>query len=66
MKEEFDILLNEYLRDDSNLVDSRKNYYIEFVKKLPEHLYDYFDKEKYLIKASIFAICLEETCLDFI
>ncbi len=53
MKEEFNVLLNEYLNDDSILVDSDKNYYIEFVKNLPEYLYNYFGKEKYLIKASV-------------
>lgn len=53
MKEKFDILLNEYLNDDSVLVDSNKNYYIEFIKNVPEYLYNYFDKEKYLIKASV-------------
>ncbi len=53
MKEKFDILLNEYLKDNSVLVDSNKNYYLEFVKKLPKYLYKYFDKEKYLIKASV-------------
>lgn len=53
MKEKFDMILNEYLKDDSALVDSNKEYYIEFIKNAPEYLYNYFDKEKYLIKASI-------------
>ena len=53
MKEKFDLLLREYLKDDSKLVNSSKEYYLEFVKNLPEDLYKYFDKEKYLIKASI-------------
>lgn len=53
MKEKFDILLNKYLNDDSVSVDSNKDYYIEFVKNAPEYLYNYFDKEKYLIKASV-------------
>ncbi len=53
MKEKFDILLNEYLKDESLLVDSNKEYYIEFIKNAPEYLYNYFDKEKYLIKASV-------------
>ena len=53
MKKEFDILLNEYLNDKSDLVNSNKAYYIEFVKNVPGYLYKYFDKEKYLIKASI-------------
>ncbi len=53
MKEKFNVLLDEYLKDDSGLVDSNKDYYIEFIKNAPEYLYNYFDKEKYLIKASI-------------
>lgn len=53
MKEKFDILLNEYLKDDSVLVDSNKDYYIEFIRNAPEYLYNYFDKGKYLIKASV-------------
>ena len=53
MKEKFDILLKEYLKDNSLLVDSNKYYYIEFIKNAPEYLYNYFNKEKYLIKASI-------------
>lgn len=53
MKEKIDILLNEYLNDESTLVDSTKNYYIEFVRKLPEHMYRYFKNNIYLIKASI-------------
>ena len=53
MKEKFDLLLNEYLKDESALVDSNKEYYIEFVKHMPEYLYHYFDKEKYLVKASV-------------
>lgn len=53
MKEKFDLLLNEYLKDDSALVDSNKDYYLQFVKNIPKYLYEYFNKEKYLIKASI-------------
>jgi len=53
MKNGFDLLLNEYLIDNSLLVDSNKNYYLEFVKNTPEFLYKYFDKDKFLIKASI-------------
>lgn len=53
MKEKFNILLNEYLKDDTVLVDSSKDYYTEFIKNAPEYLYNYFDKEKYLIKASV-------------
>lgn len=53
MKEKFDILMDEYLKDNSILIDSNKNYYKEFVKELPSYLYKYFDNNKYLIKASI-------------
>lgn len=53
MKKEFDILLNEYLQDKSSFVDSNKSYYNEFIRNLPTDLYKYFDKEKYLIKASM-------------
>lgn len=53
MKEKFELLLNEYLNDESPVVDSKKNYYLEFVKNTPKYLYKYFNKEKYLIKASI-------------
>ena len=44
MKEKFDLLLREYLKDDSKLVNSSKEYYLEFVKNIPEDLYKYFDK----------------------
>lgn len=53
MKEKFDILMNDYLNDDSILIDSTKKYYKEFVKELPLYLYNYFDNNRYLIKASI-------------
>lgn len=53
MKGRFDLLLNEYLKDDSQLVDSTKNYYNSFINEVPQILYKYFDKEKYLIKSSI-------------
>lgn len=53
MKEKFDLLLKEYLKDKSKVVDSNKDYYREFIKKTPEYLYNYFDREKYLIKASV-------------
>lgn len=53
MKEKIDILLNEYLKDESVVIDSNKRYYLEFVKNIPKYLYKYFNKEKYLIKASI-------------
>ena len=53
MKERFDLLLNEYLKDDSQLVDSNKNYYNSFINEVPQILYIYFDNEKYLIKSSI-------------
>lgn len=53
MKEKFDVLLQEYLQDKSKLVDSQKNYYIQFVQELPKILYKYFPKERYLVKASI-------------
>lgn len=53
MKEKFDLLLNEYLKDESTVVNSNKAYYIEFVKNMPEYLYKYFDKDKYLVKASV-------------
>ncbi len=53
MKKKFDLLLNKYTIDDNLLVNSSKDYYIEFVKNAPKYLYNYFDKEKYLIKASI-------------
>lgn len=53
MKDKFDVLLDEYLRDTSLLVDSNKKYYIEFVKELPEYLYRFFPSDKYLIKSSI-------------
>lgn len=53
MKESFEILMNEYLNDDSLLIDSNKNYYKKFVSELPQHLYRYFDENKYLIKASV-------------
>lgn len=53
MKYYFDILLNNFLLDKSQLVDSTKEYYIKFVKELPQYLYRYFDESKYLIKASV-------------
>lgn len=53
MKENFDILMDEYLNDNSLLIDSNKNYYNRFVKNVPIYLYKYFDSNKYLIKASI-------------
>lgn len=53
MKERFDLLMNEYVSDDSITIDSNKNYYKGFVKELPTYLYEYFDSNKYLIKASI-------------
>lgn len=53
MKSIFEIVLNNYLLDESQLVDSTKDYYIEFVKNTPKHLYKYFDEKKYLIKASV-------------
>ncbi len=53
MKEKIDLLLNEYLKDNSRLVDSSKDYYLEFVKSVPKELYKYFNENEYLIKASI-------------
>ncbi len=53
MKERFEFLMDEYLKEDTLLIDSSKDYYIKFVKEIPEYLYKYFDKKKYLIKASI-------------
>lgn len=53
MKECIDTLLNEYLQDESYLVDSNKNYYQKFIKELPDYLYKYFDNNKYLIKSSV-------------
>lgn len=53
MKEKIDLLLNEYLKDNSRLVDSSKDYYLEFVKNVPKELYKYFNENEYLIKASI-------------
>ena len=53
MKEYINILLKDYLNDESRLIDSSKNYYKKFVKEFPSYLYQYFDKNKYLIKASV-------------
>lgn len=53
MKKEFDLLLNEFVNDTSRKVDSSKHYYQAFVKEAPKRLYHYFDKSKYLIKASV-------------
>lgn len=53
MKERFEFLMDEYLKEDTLLIDSSKDYYIKYVKEIPEYLYKYFDKKKYLIKASI-------------
>ena len=52
MKEYIDILMNDYLKDESKLVNSNQNYYKKFVKEFPSYLYNYFDKNKYLIKSS--------------
>ena len=53
MKERFEFLMNEYLKDKTSLIDSGKDYYVKFVKEIPEYLYKYFDKGKYLIKSSV-------------
>lgn len=53
MKEKFDLLLNNYLKDETEVVDSSQDYYVQFVKNTPDDLYKYFDKKKYLIKASV-------------
>lgn len=53
MKNYFDILLNNFLRDNSQFVDSTQDYYVKFVRELPQCLYRYFDTNKYLIKASV-------------
>ena len=53
MRYYFDILLNNFLLDKSQLVDSTKEYYVKFIKELPQYLYRYFDENKYLIKASV-------------
>ena len=45
MKYYFDILLNNFLLDKSQLVDSTKEYYVKFVKELPQYLYRYFEDE---------------------
>lgn len=37
MKYYFDILLNNFLLDNSQLVDSTKEYYVKFVKELPQY-----------------------------
>lgn len=53
MKNYFDILLNNFLLDNSQFVDSTQDYYVKFVRELPQYLYRYFDNNKYLIKASV-------------
>ena len=53
MKNYFDILLNNFLLDNSQFVDSTQDYYVKFVRELPQYLYRYFDTNKYLIKASV-------------
>lgn len=53
MKKIFELLMGVYLNDETLLIDSSKEYYQKFVKGLPLYLYKYFDKEKYLIKASV-------------
>ena len=53
MKEIFELLMDEYLKDETLLIDSSKEYYQKFVKELPLYLYKYFNKDKYLIKASV-------------
>lgn len=52
MKDKIQILLQNYLLDNNLLIDSKKDYYQAFVKELPEYLKNYFNDEKYLIKAS--------------
>lgn len=53
MKNYFDILLNNFLLDNFQFVDSTQDYYVKFVRELPQYLYRYFDNNKYLIKASV-------------
>jgi len=53
MKKEFDLLLSKFANDASRSVDSKKDYYQAFVNDVPKSLYKLFDREKYLIKASI-------------
>lgn len=53
MKNIFETLIDNYLLDKSLLVDSTKDYYINFVKNAPKYLYRYFNEEKYAIKASV-------------
>ena len=53
MKDRIEFLMDNYLNDKSKLIDSEKDYYIKFVKEIPEFLYNIFDKDDYNIKASV-------------
>ncbi len=53
MKEKFDVLLNEYLLDDSKKINADAKYHEKFINELPEYLYNIFPKENYKIKTSV-------------
>lgn len=53
MKDNFKLLLDEYLLDGSNKTNVNANYYDAFIYQTPSYLYSIFSKNDYKIKASV-------------